>query len=298
MLVLVLALSFFKTFSRADYVAAVAEHEIYMGQSDDNPADLVEINLQLYENLTNLAKLHDAQVLVFPEFGLTPTNAQTRKDLYPFLEVIPEVTSEGIIPCLAPGTFADRPRLLRMSCAARENQILLLINIIDKQVCSLDSDSNCPSDGHYQYNTDVLFDETGTIVAKYHKSHEWPPFKAVYDEPLKPSQISYKSSFGVEFGLFICFDIVFEDPPKILLQNGITHFLYAVAQGDVGLKTLIEPWSENNAAVVLASNLGAGLKGDCSGIIVNGSELPSNKYSLSIKDFKAENVLIATVTTN
>jgi pantetheine hydrolase len=294
----ILTLSLFKAFSSADYVAAVAEHEIYMGQSGDSPADLVEINIQLYENLTILAKLHGAQVLVFPEFGLTPTKAQTRDDLYPFLEVIPEVTSDGINPCRSPETFADRPRLLRLSCAALKNEILLLINIIDKQVCSLDSDPNCPSDGHYQINTDVLFDEKGTIVAKYHKSHEWPAFKAFYDEPLQPSQISYSSSFGVEFGLFICFDIVFEDPPKVLLQNGITHFLYAVAQGDLGLKTLIEPWSQNNKAVVLASNLGAGIKGDCSGIIVNGSEMPSHKYSLSNQAFKAENVLIATVPTN
>lgn len=266
-----------------------------MGEPGDSPQYLVEINLQLYENLTILAKQNDVQVLVFPEFGLTPVKANDRDDLYPFLEVIPDVTSEKISPCLNPEEFADRPILLRMSCAARNNKILILINIIDKQSCSLSSDSSCPSDGHYQYNTDVLFDENGYIVAKYHKSHEWPPFKVAYDEPVQPSQISYKSSFGVEFGLFICFDIMFEDPPKVLRQNGISHFLYAVAQGDAGLKALIAPWSENNSAVVLASNLGAGMKGDCSGILYNGELLPSKKYYLPTKGFQAENVLVATV---
>lgn len=182
-----------------------------------------------------------------------------------------------------------------MSCAAKNNQILTLINMIDKQDCSIETDSNCPVDGHYQYNTDVLFDENGYIVAKYHKTHEWPPFKVAYDEPLTSSHISYTSSFGVQFGLFICFDIMFEDPPKVLLQNGIKHFLYAVAQGDAGKTTIIEPWSEHNSATVLASNLGAGLKKDCSEIIVNGTGVASKKYYLQNKQFNDENVLIGVV---
>jgi predicted amidohydrolase len=292
---LFVGLSLMREVSLADYVAAVAEHEIYMGQEGDTSESLVEINIQLFENLTSLATRQGAQVVVFPEFGLTPVVAKNRDDLYPFLEVVP---NEKISPCLNHQEFLDRPRLLRMSCAAQENQIIILVNIIDKQVCSVENDPNCPVDGHYQFNTDVLFDESGYIVAKYHKSHEWPPFKVAYDQPAEPSQVTYKSSFGVEFGLFICFDIMFEDPAKVLRQNGISHFLYAVAQGDAGLKALIKPWSENNAAVVLASNLGAGLKGDCSGIIVNGVALPSSKYSLTTKGFQSENVLIATVPTN
>lgn len=290
-----LLLSLWREVSLADYVAGVAEHEIYMGQEGETLDSIVEVNIQLYENLTALAGFHGAQVVVFPEFGLTPVIARDRDDLYPFLEVIP---NERISPCENRQDFLDRPRLLRMSCAAQENKILVLINIIDKQVCSIQNDPNCPEDGHYQFNTDVLFDEDGYIVAKYHKSHEWPPFKASYDQPPAPSQVTYKSSFGVEFGLFICFDIVFEDPPKVLRQNGISHFLYAVAQGNAGLKALIEPWSKNNNAVVLASNLGAGMKGDCSEIIVNGVGLPSSKYSLTSKGFQTENVLIATVPTN
>ena len=279
-----------------DYIAAVAEHSVFMGSEGDSPEYLLEINLQLYENLTSLAKSQKAQVIVFPEFGLTPTKAESRSDLYPFLEVIPDVNSSQLIsPCLTPQQFASSPILLRMSCTARNNKILTLINIIDKQECSSSTDLNCPIDGHYQYNTDVLFDENGFIVAKYHKSHEWPPFKVSYDEPLTTSHVSYLSSFGVQFGLFICFDIMFEDPPKVLLQNGITHILYAVAQGDAGKNTIIEPWSERNSAVVLASNLGAGLKNDCSEIIVNGVGVSSKKYYLQSKQFKDENILVGVV---
>ncbi len=173
--------------------------------------------------------------------------------------------------------------------------MVVLINMIDWVDCDSSIDSTCPSDGHYQYNTDVLFDENGAVVAKYHKSHEFPPFIGPYDQPVSPSRVSYTASFGVEFGLFICFDIMFEDPAKVLRADGVRHFLYAVAQGKIGEKTLIEPWSKNNQAVVHSANLGSGNK-DCSGIIVDGEPLKTEKYYLSESTgFPDDNILVASV---
>ena len=251
----------------SSYVGAVAEHSIFYGSNSDSSEYKLDVNIQLYENLTILARNHGAQVLVFPEFGLTPVESATnRADLYPFAEVIPDViadpsTENYIIPCDSANDFQDRPILFRMSCAARENKILVLVNMIDFQSCDATQDQNCPEDGHYQYNTDVLFDEMGQLVQKYHKSHEWPGLKVAYDQPLEPSEKSYVSSFGVEFGLFICFDIMFEDPAKVLRANGVEHFLYAVKQGELGEALLIRPWSERNAATVLSANLGSGKGG-------------------------------------
>jgi predicted amidohydrolase len=147
--------------------------------------------------------------------------------------------------------------------------------------CDATVDSNCPADGHYQYNTDVVFDEQGTLVSKYHKSHEFPPFMPTYDQPKKPSYVTYKSSFGVEFGLFICYDIMFDRPAKVLREQGITHFLYAVSQTELGEVVIIAPWSKRNEATVLSSNLGSGVVGDCSGILVNGTDIAGDKIYLN-----------------
>lgn len=272
------------------YVAAVAEHSVFMGVQEDSSDYKLEKNIGIYENLIELSKSLSVQVLVFPEFGLTPASPDQRSSLYPYMEVIPDT---AIIPC-GNSSFTDRPILQRMSCAARENQQLILINMIDNVACDITSDASCPDDSHYQYNTDVIFDETGTLVAKYHKSHEFPPFLVAYDQPASPSRVTYKSSFGVEFGLFICYDIMFPDPAKILRESGIEHFLYAVAQHEVGEKLLIEPWSRNNNAVVLSSNLGSGRK-DCSGLIVNGTPLPAQKHYLDSAEFPEENLLVANV---
>lgn len=283
----------------ADYVGAVAEHTAYLGLGTDTPKFLLDVNIELYENLTAIASINNAQVLVFPEFGLTPiSEANERSDLYPFAEEIPDIPtneSQLISPCITPSSFVNSPILLRMSCSARKNKIIVLINMIDWVDCSVVDDSNCPSDGHYQYNTDVLFDEEGYMVAKYHKSHEWPGLKKAYDQPSNPSLITYTSKFGVQFGLFICFDIMFPDPPKVLRAMGVEHFLYAVKQGNVGEHLLIEPWSKHNAATILSANLGSGSK-DCSGIVVNGTALDATKiYNEKSYEFKEENILVAIV---
>lgn len=273
------------------YVAAVVEHTTYT--ADDTPENLLEVNLKLYEQLATLARSKGAEVIVYPEFGLTPLqDGQTdnRSALYPFVERIPLTGN----PCVE--GFVDSPILTRMSCSARSNGLLSLVNMIDKVDCV--GEVSCPDDGAYQYNTNVLFDEEGNIVAKYHKSHEWPPFIPVYDEPASPSQVTYNWSRkpGVEFGIFTCFDIMFVDPAETMSKRGIKHFLYPVAQGSAGEKTLIEPWSRDNEAAILASKYGSG-RHDCSVIAVNGTAVPSStKYHLSsTSGFPDENVLIATV---
>ncbi len=280
--------------SNADYVGAVAEHAVYDGTEGGSETNDFKLNknIEIYEGLISLAAKHGVQVLVFPEFGLTPGPAKVRSDLYPFIESIPEVAANST-PC-HDTSFNSRPILQRISCAAETSKQLVLINMIDNIACDTASDKNCPSDGHYQYNTDVMFNTAGQIVAKYHKSHEFPSLKSAYDQPLNPSQVTYKSSFGVEFGLFICYDIMFEDPAKVLRSRGIQHFLYAVSQGSIGESTIIEPWSKNNNATVLSANLGAGKK-DCSGLIVNGTPLAATKYHLESKEFPEENILVASV---
>lgn len=283
--------------SSSSYIAAVAEHQTYVGFTNDSAKTLLNINLDLYERHISLASQNGAQIIVFPEFGLTAVQGTdyTRADLYPFATSIPE-GNDKITPCIDINYQTSSFDILyRMSCAARNHKIMVLVNTIDWVICSnADEIGGCPSDGHYQYNTDILFDETGMVVTKYHKSHEWPAFIGPYDQSPSPTRITYMSSFGVEFGLFICYDIMFNDPAKVLREEGIVHFLYAVEQYNIGLATTMTEWSKTEKATLLASNLGAGKKGDCSGVLVNGALLPTKKYYLGA-DYPDENILIAEV---
>ena len=130
--------------------AGVVNHDVFYGSGGEEVSSLVDINLQLYENLTVVAGSEGVQVLVFPEFGLEPVPAANRTDLYSIAETVPAVTDTLTTPCNEAKEFADRPILYRMSCAAKEASLLLLINMVDSQPCDTSTDSNCPEDGRYQ----------------------------------------------------------------------------------------------------------------------------------------------------
>lgn len=277
----------------ADYVGAVAEHTVFMGKDTDSSAYKLNVNLDIYANLTALASTRKVQILVFPEFGLVPANADSRESLYPYAEVIPAVNpSSPAIPC-TDATFSDKVIMQRMSCAARDNRVALLVNTVDYVSCEAATDSNCPSDNHYQYNTNVVFDETGRFVAKYYKSHEFPGLRKAYDQVPAPSEVVFQSSWGIKYGIFTCYDIMFTDPAKELRKQGIEHFLYPVEQGQIGEDTIIAHWSKSEDAVLLSSNLGSGKK-DCSGLLKQGKPLPAEKIHLT-GEFADDNILVAVV---
>jgi len=53
--------------------------------------------------------------------------------------------------------------LKKISCAARDNNIYVVINIAEKAPCY---DVPCPRDKVFYYNSNVVFDRTGKIIAR------------------------------------------------------------------------------------------------------------------------------------
>lgn len=159
------------------FVGAVAEHAVVMGSAGDSDEAKLQKNLDLYTGLVRLAKSKGVQILVFPEFGLVPNDQSGRESLYPFAEKIGAVVNNNASAANTPCgnvQYNDRPILQQMSCAARDNALAVLVNMVDWVDCDAAQDEDCPADGHYQYNTNVVFDEAGRLIVKYYKSHEFP----------------------------------------------------------------------------------------------------------------------------
>lgn len=53
---------------------------------------------------------------------------------------------------------------------ARGLKLTFVVDIALKQHCS-SGDSNCPSDGHYQFNTQVVYGTSGEVLSHYDKNH-------------------------------------------------------------------------------------------------------------------------------
>lgn len=183
----------------------------------------------------------------------------TREQIYPFLEEIPNVPLLNPVNPCTDTSFEDRLILKRLSCMARNYEIVLVANMGDKQPCNV-TVPPCPPNGWYQFNTDVVFERDGTLIAKYHKVHLYG-FENVYYDPGSSSTsncVSFKTSFGVTFGIFTCFDLLYKEPPHCLINKGIRNIIFPTAWGSVYPFYVAaanqQSWSWKYKANLLAAN--------------------------------------------
>lgn len=66
---------------------------------------------------------------------------------------------------------------------ALKNKIFLVANLGTKQPCK-HTDPHCPRDGRYQFNTNVVFNDAGTLIATYRKHNLY--FEYAFDTPTEP----------------------------------------------------------------------------------------------------------------
>lgn len=118
--------------------------------------------------------------------------------------------------------------LRHLSCMAQKNRLFVVANMPDRQPCSRSVDPRCPADGRYQFNTDVVFSDNGTIVARYHKQNLY--FEAAFDPPPACEYVTFTTPFAGRFGVFTCFDILFREPAVTLVKDiGVRQFVYPTA---------------------------------------------------------------------
>ncbi|XP_034747233.1 biotinidase-like isoform X2 [Etheostoma cragini] len=217
------------------YVAAVYEHKVILNPEPGVPLSRLDAlqhmqkNLDIYEEQAARAARQGAQILVFPEDGLHGFNF-TRSSISGYLETIPDPQQESWNPCTEPGKYNNTEVLQRLSCMARRNNLYLVANMADLQPCPLKTDpsSSCPSDGRWQFNTNVVFRSDGLLVARYHKNNLYL-FEQSFDTPPQPEIITFDTPFAGRFGIMICFDILFHKPTIALVEKGIRQLVYPTA---------------------------------------------------------------------
>ncbi|XP_045454230.1 vanin-like protein 1 [Melitaea cinxia] len=189
------------------YIAAVVEYQVYSDTA---------VNLQNYVTLIQDAAQQGADIVVFPEMTLTsgrsvvvPMNGTLRE--YPVPAVYPDLYDEILVT---------------ISSAARQNEIYVVINIEEFLNCIINSDNEyCPQLNLYLFNTNVVFDRNGTIIDRYRKINLFGEFTRT--PALTPDLGVFETDFGVTFGHYICFDLMFQVPAvQIVQQRNITDVVF------------------------------------------------------------------------
>ncbi|XP_039977536.1 biotinidase [Xiphias gladius] len=220
--------------SDSSYVAAVYEHGVILNPephlllSRSAALQHVRGNLDIYEEQAARAAQQGARILVFPEDGLQGFNF-SRSSISGYPETIPDPQQENWNPCTEPGRYNNTEVLQRLSCMARRYNLYLVANMADLQPCPLQTSPSpsCPSDGRWQFNTNVVFRSDGQLVARYHKHNLY--FEEAFDTPPQPEIITFDTPFAGRFGLLTCFDILFQEPTVSLVERGVRQLIYPTA---------------------------------------------------------------------
>ena len=87
------------------------------------------------------------------------------------------------------------------SCLAKENSIFIALNLGSKR-----------EEGALEkhFNTDVVFNRLGNIVARYDKRNLFRTETNIFDTP-NLEIVSFETDFGT-FGIITCFDAIYEHP--------------------------------------------------------------------------------------
>ena len=162
----------------------------------------------------------------------------------------------------------------------------------DIQKC-LKNHSHCPDDGFYFYNTAVLFDDKGNLVAKYHKMQLFG--EEDMNIPEKSEFVYADTPFG-RVGMFICFDMIFKSPGLNLTHDlNVTTMLFPTWWFDeLPFLTAVQyhhGWAVTNQVNLLSSNIhhpilgsiGSGIHSGQNGYAVYTNE-NDNKPKLLLAD--------------
>ncbi|XP_066905115.1 vanin-like protein 2 [Halyomorpha halys] len=184
------------------YYASVVEYNPFAGK-DGN--DTLFKNAKEYVRLIKIAA-GSADIIVFPELGLN------YDDISIYVEI--PFGNGSIAPV---DNSSLHPVLRQLSNAAKDNQVYVSFTIHEKD--------ESPSGEVLKYNTNVVFDRNGIIVARYRK---YNLFNENHLNITKVPEVAFfDSDFGVRFGMFICFDIFFKEPALTLVnEKHITDIIF------------------------------------------------------------------------
>lgn len=185
-------------------------------RSDGAANETAEISttnrLMQYLTIINSDEANDTDVLVFPEGTLNRLETSS---------FVPH-PDDGVTPC----NNLRYERVVRdVSCAARNRKKYIVINLTEKARCPEGYDTRpCSPDGLYHFNTNVVFDRQGKVVSRYRKFNLFG--ERGINTTVVPELASFYTDFGVRFGHFICFDLMFNEPALELVRLGVTDFIF------------------------------------------------------------------------
>ncbi|XP_037052329.1 vanin-like protein 1 isoform X1 [Bradysia coprophila] len=206
------------------YTAGVVEYLVGQGAQQVTSAELFKINADKYIEIMSSAEAANVDIIVFPESCL---NSRLTAALVP-------TENEDVDVCTNE-TYDQNLR--NIACAARDLRKYVVINLTMKRNCTEvyeaehehdhdgehDYEAECPNEW-LLYNTNVVFNREGKVISIYRKYNLFG--ESGISQSSTADMSTFTTDFGVTFGHFICFDLMFQAPALNLVAQGIKDFVF------------------------------------------------------------------------
>ncbi|KAA0202455.1 hypothetical protein HAZT_HAZT009234 [Hyalella azteca] len=215
------------------YTAAVLEYEPYKDWSNASSGDdILMTNVDFIYEAAKMAKEYGADIFVAPEYGVQSLDMYTNDSVrfQSLTQQIPD-PSLRVVPCAIDGQVANFIAIRSLSCMALELEMYLVIDLAEQAACNT-SQAPCQADGLSFFNTQVVFDRAGTVIARYRKQNLYlePQF---VPGPMDDTTALFTTDFGVKFSLQVCFDISFLHPAYTnIMEEGVRDVVMSTAWVD------------------------------------------------------------------
>ncbi len=198
---------------KRDWVAVVVEFQPdNFTPGRDSPIELLFKTLDQFRGFIIQAKTSGADIIVFPEYGLTSnivTKKQVTQDIFDqFAQEIPTKLADGDEADNCDSQYIGV--IESLSCMAKEFSIYLVVNLVTREILSDNSAKK-------YYNTNLAFDRKGHLVAVYHKYNLY--IEQFISKPDEAVIAIFDTDFGIRVGLMTCFDINYPHPAQDLVDD-------------------------------------------------------------------------------
>jgi pantetheine hydrolase len=159
--------------------------------------------------------------------------------------------------------------LSELSFAVENASIYVLVNVVEVEACN--ESEACPPDGFKLFNTNLVFNRRGCIVSRYRK------FNLLVEPNMnvtkQPEVATFETDFGVTFGHFVSFDILFKSPAMDIVNMNVKHILYPTMwYSQIPFLTSVQiqqAFAQRNNIILLSAGTNSPLKSNTgSGIFV------------------------------
>lgn len=204
--------------------------------SKASPSDTVAANVAIVLSLAESAVNANASFVAFPEFSLVGSFDFSSCTDPSAMQAYAEPLGDNGTTIDCTSTFP----LAAIGCSSAAKSLTVSYNTVEGN-----------GDGNF-YNTQVIV-HNGVLVAKYRKFNVF--YKKCFTSPLL--ELVTFSVENVLFGVFTCYDILFDHPKQDLVALGVKYFSYSSAIPLIGTDA-VKLFSALNSVNVVSSDASAG----------------------------------------